>query len=338
METDGALSTSDTINVDQSASNPKIISIIVHGGAYAIPDHLRTQATEGCDAASTIGYAVLAKGGTAIEAVEAAVNSLENNIYFNAGTGALLNRDGEIELDAMIMSGDLRTGAVAAIQGVKNPISVARMVMDSSNHCLLVGDGAKKFAQGKGVAMVETKDLTAPGAFEEWQKYKESGNFSQNVVDFFGCTDHDTVGAVAFDSNGNLACATSTGGITMKQPGRVGDSPLVGSGGYADNEMGACSATGHGESLLKVAASLRALMRLDKNTTPSEAAKLTLNEMWTRIGGRGGLIMINNRGDVGHYATTERMVYASKHGVVGKEIPTTVDAGIENAIVFNELK
>eukprot|EP00041_Stephanoeca_diplocostata_P007552 m.107879 g.107879 ORF g.107879 m.107879 type:complete len:354 (-) comp16932_c0_seq1:136-1197(-) len=320
----------------ETASMPRKIAIIVHGGAWAIPDSLEARSRAGCKNAARTGYDILVDGGTAMDAVESAVRVLENDDVFDAGTGSVLNADGEVEMDAMIMDGEtLNTGAVAALPGVANPISVAREVMDRTGHCLLVGQGAQKFADMWGHRTVPVDRLVTSGARAEYEAYKD-GSYATPVADLFNGSDaagHDTVGAVAVDDQGHVACATSTGGITMKRPGRVGDSPLVGCGGYADDLRGAVSATGHGESLMRWGAALRCLADLEQRQDAARAAGVacdadacaaaehTLQGMLQRTGGRGGLIVVTRTGDVGCFATTPRMVWASAKGLPGQTEP-----------------
>lgn len=229
-------------------------------------------------------------------------------------------------MDAMIMNGqDLRSGAVAAVQKIQNPIRLARLVMDRTPHCLLVGDGASAFADECGVPRVSVDELTTQEARQEFATFKAeysaavSTLFNGNKPDAITHapthqSGHDTVGAVAFDQNGNIACATSTGGITGKRVGRVGDTPLVGLGGYADNAAGACAATGHGESIMRTLLASRAIAAMERGADPSAAAREALENMQARVGGRGGLVCVDRTGRVGHWATTERMVWASVEG------------------------
>lgn len=232
----------------------------------------------------------------------------------------------------MIMNGEtLECGAVAAINGVKHPISVARRVMEKTDHCLLVGTGAKAFATSQGFEHVDDDELVTAEARREFENYKTFGSAVNKLMNH-----HDTVGAVAFDCHGHLATGTSTGGITGKQPGRVGDSPLVGSGGYADDTVGACSTTGHGESILKVNLAFRTAQALSDAEEPSQTCRRQLHYMWERVKGRGGVILIDSKGRVGHWGTSTKMAWASATGSVGQ--PPETQAGIDNTEAFRELK
>src|SRR5262249_34397024 len=226
------------------------ISILVHGGAgdSAHPDDSPEDAMRGCLAAARAGYEVLRRGGSSLDAVVAAAVVLVADPNFNAGTGSALNADGEVENDASVMEGQrLGAGAVASIRGVKNPIRLARLVMEKTPHVLLACEGAIRFAKDNGVALVDPKSMVTPRVLQKWR----SGNHELG-----------TIGTVAIDANGNVAAATSTGGTMGKMPGRVGDSPLIGSGTYADNLTGAGSATGMGEAIIKVVLTKFAVDRL----------------------------------------------------------------------------
>lgn len=277
-----------------------------------------------------------------------AVRSLEDNPAYDAGTGSVLNRDGKVEMDAMIMDGrTLKAGAVAAVGRIKNPVTLARAVMERTEHVLLVGEGASRFADEIGVERVDDRTLVTQEALEEFASFKQ---YHTAVDTLFNAADkrddgldsiasgHDTVGAVALDSEGNLACATSTGGITFKRVGRVGDSPLVGCGGYADSALGACSTTGHGESFIRLVAAYRAVLSLASSESPSQAAQRVLEEMWHRLRARGGIILIDAQGRVGHHGTTKRMAWASMEGSTGEELSPRVDYGVENSDAFQALQ
>lgn len=288
--------------------------ILIHGGAWAIPDHLAEASVDGVKTAAKVGYSVLEKeNGTALDAVEAAICSLEDNPAFDAGTGAVLNLAGDVELDAIIMEGsELRTGSVACVQNIKNPVKLARLVMEKTDHVLLVGQGANIFAREMGVKEVPKTDLVTPEAVMYWERYSKYkvavDDLFNNKIELEG---HDTVGAVAIDRRGNVACGTSTGGITGKRVGRVGDSPVIGSGGYCDNTIGAASTTGHGESIMKVMLARHVLQNIETGLSTQAAAEKSLEYMKQRVGGAGGVIAINNKGEVGKHFTTERMPWAT---------------------------
>ncbi|KAK2707270.1 isoaspartyl peptidase/L-asparaginase-like [Artemia franciscana] len=284
--------------------------IIVHGGAWAIPDDLREGVLQGVRHAANAGFQILKQGKASLDAVEIAVRILEDNPVFDAGRGSCLNAKGQVEMDAVIMNGrTLAAGAVAGIDCVKNPVSLARMVMEKTKHVLLIGEGAKLFAEEMNVEMVGQDYLVTKYAREELENYrkyeKTVGNLFNNKLS--GC---DTVGAVAIDCHGNIACATSTGGITAKRVGRVGDAPIVGAGAYCDNLGGGVSATGHGESIIRVSLAHQTVGLMKSGETADDACKMALSDMAERVHGAGGLIAISKNGDIGYHFTTERMAWA----------------------------
>lgn len=292
-------------------------AVMVHGGAYAIPDELASKLQAGVQRAARGSHQLLMRGATAMDVVEAAVRMLEDDPLFDAGTGSVLNSAGEIEMDAMVMDGrSLQAGSVACVQNLQHPVTLARMVMEKSEYTMIVGKGANKFAEDNGMEEVPPEELLTEAALRELNHMKRfrhsiSELYLQGEHIFKDLVGHDTVGAVALDSRGNVACATSTGGISAKHPGRVGDSPLVGCGGYADNRGGAVSATGHGEALTRacLSSNVNNLIKLGKS--PKEAAKLALGEMQKRTGGAGGCIVVSNTGEMAQHFTTRRMVWAS---------------------------
>lgn len=308
--------------------------------------------------ADLAGWNVLAKGGSALDACEAAVRVLEEDPAFDAGVGSVLNADAEVEMDAMIMCGEsLNAGAVAAIRNVKNPVTVARAVMEQTPHCLLVGDGARAFADELGIPFASTNELVTEAGRAEYDEYAQQ-QYKGPVESLFhssskceqpngggsgggggapsdGGIGHDTVGAAAVDAEGRVAAATSTGGITWKRPGRVGDSPLPGAGGYADSSAGACSATGHGESIMRYLTSARAVEHLGDGQGPDAACRAALHGMFARLRGRGGLVMVDSTGRVGKFATTTRMVWASRVGVAGSDTPEVrLRQAVSNTVVL----
>src|SRR5512140_2073396 len=228
------------------------ISLIVHGGAWDIPDDLVPSHRDGLLAAVKAGWSVLKSGGKAVDAVEGAIMAMEDDETFDAGKGSFLNLTGHVELDASIMDGKtMKAGAVAAVQNVPNPIRLARKIMQDSEHVLLVGMGASRFAKEKKIPTCSQDHLITARELERWRN--EQGRETPSHHAFVRKKHpHGTVGAVALDKAGNLVAGTSTGGTPNKYPGRVGDSPLIGCGTYADNALGAVSATGWGESLIKV--------------------------------------------------------------------------------------
>lgn len=285
--------------------------LIVHGGAWAIPDTLASSSTEGVKNAALEGYKVLMSGGSALDAVETAVCSLENNPTFDAGNGSVLNEDGEVEMDAIIMEGSkLRSGAVAAIKNVPNPIKIARLVMEKTEHVLLVGEGANRFASKLGMGQVEFTTLVTEQALEEWQRFKKYPQTIETLFENRASGGHDTVGAVALDSSGHLAAATSTGGITAKMVGRVGDAPIIGCGAYCDDNTGAISCTGHGESILKTCLARHISGLLQQGKSSQQAVVEALDYMRARVNGYGGAIVTDKNGNVGLHFTTSRMAWA----------------------------
>ncbi|KAI8784357.1 isoaspartyl peptidase/L-asparaginase [Biomphalaria glabrata] len=306
-------------------------AIIVHGGAWAIPELATERSLSGVKAAAIKGFSVIQNGGSALDAVVAAVSVMEDDTIFDAGHGAVLNMNGEVELDAIIMDGKtLNSGAVAAVQDIAHPVQLARLVMEKTDHCLLVGQGANGFAKEQNIPKLDKHELVTPEAREEWERYMK---FSTTVNALFSTrndvpkrTGCDTVGAVALDSYGNLASATSTGGITAKRPGRVGDTPIIGAGAYADDSVGAASSTGHGESIMKLCLTKKVIELLEQGASAKEAAQKSLELMSTRLGSAGGLIVIDKNGDVAHHFTTNRMAWAQiKKGNLKYGIDPTVE-------------
>ena len=271
--------------------------IIVHGGAGADSSQA-PEFRQGVRAAVAAGWRVLAEGGTALDAVESAVRALEDDPRFNAGRGSVLNRDGTIEMDASIMEGDrLQCGAVAALVGVANPVSVARRVLESRRHVLLVGDGALAFSRSVGIPECDPASLVTD------RQRKRHVELARKPIPAGG----GTVGAVALDRNGTIAAATSTGGTPGKLPGRVGDSALIGCGTYADSSLGGVSCTGDGEAIIRVVLGHRALRYLKDADDPDYAAKVAVDLLVEEGGGQGGLILIDWRGRPG-YATSTRLM------------------------------
>jgi beta-aspartyl-peptidase (threonine type) len=281
-----------------------VATIVVHGGAGARPAEgpEAAAAREGCARALALGHAILLGGGGALDAVQAAVRALEDDERFNAGRGSALTREGTVEMDAAIMSGaGLRLGGVAAVSGVRNPIDLARAVLDDGEHALLVGEGALAFAREAGVA------LCSPD-FHVTERAR--GDLAREIARRSRPAGGGTVGAVAVDAFGHLAAATSTGGLVGQRVGRVGDSPLPGAGTYADDEAGAASATGHGERIMQVALTKTAIELLRGGRPAQEAAAAALATL-DRVSGRGGLIVVDRAGGVGVAFNTTSMSWAS---------------------------
>lgn len=295
------------------------LAIVVHGGAGSIDPDRYDAAQSGCAEAAESGWRVLRSGGSALEAVQAAIIALENNPGFNAGTGAVLTADGRPELDAGVMEGrDLAVGAVAGVQRIHNPIVLARAVL-TSPHVLLVGDGAETFATECGIAFCDPRDLITPAQYARWQRgYQdgddvniepsESEDFTQPIHS--DGDRHGTVGAVAMDASGLLVAGASTGGIGAKHPGRVGDTPLPGCGYYAENALGGVSCTGHGEDFIRLLLARRALDFVGLGLTAQQAASAAIGLLGERVGGHGGLIMIDRQGRIGAAHNTATMAHA----------------------------
>ena len=269
-------------------------SILVHGGAGDLhPGDDPVPAVEGCRRAARAGHAVLVAGGSALDAVIAAVTMLEDDPTFNAGLGSVLTVDGDVEMDASVMTGDLRAGAVALVRDLKNPIQLARMVMQLTPHVLLAGPGAQAFAAEQGVPLLPAGSLVTERQRSRWQQKLTSRG-------------HGTVGAVACDDRGHVAAATSTGGMMMKRSGRIGDSPLIGCGTYADDLAGACSCTGVGEAIIKVTLARFAVDRLRAGSSPQSVAVEALAQL-QRAQGDGGLIVVDRHGQLGFAFNSQKM-------------------------------
>src|SRR6266496_6315842 len=297
------------------------IAIIVHGGAGTVTPDRAEIVQEGCKEAALVGWRILQAGGSALDAVEAAVRSLEDNPQFNAGTGACLTNDGNIELDAGIMEGHtLQVGAIACIELIKNPIALARKVLESP-HVLLVGKGAQQFALENGIPMCELEDLVTERQYQIWQENKkqatdeseadEEPRYHRREVASLEAREekHGTVGAVAIDMTGRLAAATSTGGIPNQYPGRVGDSPLVGCGFYADDNA-AVSCTGAGEDFTRLLIAKRAADFVARGQTAREAAATAMAFLGAKVTGTGGLIIVDRKGNIGFAWNSRHMKHA----------------------------
>jgi beta-aspartyl-peptidase (threonine type) len=257
------------------------------------------------DEALTTGYRILQSGGSSLDAVEAAICVLEDSPLFNAGRGSVFTSDGKNEMDAAVMDGATKNaGAVASVQGIKNPVRAARKVMEQTSHVMLVGDGAEKFAREQGLQFEDSAYFFTQERWDELQRTKEQERALKKEYGSlaFPHTHLGTVGAVALDRSGNLAAGTSTGGLTNKRWGRVGDSPIIGAGTYADNETCAVSCTGRGEVFIRCAAAheVSALMRYE-GLSVEKAAQRVVHEELVSLGGdgTGGLIAIDRKG---HFA------------------------------------
>jgi len=272
--------------------------IIIHGGAKTISEDKIAANQAGCLAAVEAGWTVLSEGGSAAAAVETAIRVLESDQTFNAGFGSTLNSEGEVEVDAAMMEGaTLSWGAVAAVQGVRHPISAARRIMEEKPR-LLVARSGERFALEHGLEMCAKEDLISEEQQQEWEEEAE-------VLDR-----PNTVGCVALDVNGNLVAGTSTGGTTGQPQGRVGDTALVGCGLYADNRLGACSTTGDGESIIPVVLAKTAIDALAGERHPNEAAQHAIDTLIDRVTGEAGCILIDRLGRIGWAYNSDDMAVA----------------------------
>lgn len=296
--------------------------LVIHGGAWAMPDDMVDAHIRGVNNALAAGWRVLERGGPALDAIEEAVVVMEDDDTFDAGRGSFLNRDGRVQLDAFIMDGaTLRGGGVGCVEHLRNPIRAARKILSESPHVYFVGEGAEKFAAEHGIRLCKNEDLIVPREVERLQKYQaelSQRNVKQDGNDLFApdsddlAISHDTVGAVALDRNGNIAAATSTGGTLNKAPGRLGDSSLIGCGCYADNESAAASTTGWGEPIMKLVLAKWTTDRISAGNLPEWSAQEAMNYLKQRVNGHGGIIVLNREGHIGISHNTPRMAWAYK--------------------------
>jgi len=284
--------------------------ILVHGGAWAMPDVVTDAHRRGVEAAAGAGWEILRYGGSALDAVEAAVVAMEEDDTFDAGRGSFLNMDGRVQLDALIMDGaTLRAGGVGCVEHIRNPIRAAKAILTESPHVYFVGTGAERFAQEHGIELCANEELVTEREVERLREAKKQAYLQ--MPDEFGPTrSHDTVGAVALDAGGNIAAATSTGGTLNKAPGRVGDSSLIGCGCYADNRSAAVSTTGWGEPMMKLVLAKWTADRVEAGMAPQEAAQQALYYLKSRLDGHGGIILVDKRGRFGITHNTPRMAWA----------------------------
>jgi beta-aspartyl-peptidase (threonine type) len=296
-----------------------------------MPDDMVEAHLRGVNNALAAGWAVLEHGGTALDAVEEAVVIMEDDETFDAGRGSFLNRDGRVQLDALIMDGaTLRAGGVGCVEHLRNPVRAARKILSESPHVYFVGEGAEKFAAEHGVPLCGNEELIISREVERLREYQakfptsaakdaaEMGHphgsemfESAHDPDSHDATiSHDTVGAVALDRNGNIAAATSTGGTLNKAPGRLGDSSLIGCGCYADNESAAASTTGWGEPIMKLVLAKWTADRIAAGNLPEWSAQEAINYLKQRLNGHGGIIVLNAEGHIGIAHNTPRMAWA----------------------------
>ena len=295
-------------------------SLIVHGGAWDIPDEAVDACKSGCQRALAAGWSILTRGGSALDGIEAAVMVLEDDPVFDAGYGSHLNLDGRVECDSIVMNGaTLRSGAAAVLQRVKNPIQLARKILESCPHMMLVAEGAERFAKEQGIKLCKPEELVSEAEQEAWMKCKGD----RHAAEHHRGHEQGTVGAVAIDRDGKLFAATSTGGTCCKLPGRVGDSPLIGCGCYADSEAGGVSCTGYGEAIMTIVMAKTAVDLLRQSPTCVESSAATscdestahlaaceaIHLLSKRTHATGGLILLDRTGNPGFAFNTPRMAY-----------------------------
>jgi L-asparaginase / beta-aspartyl-peptidase len=294
-----------------------------------MPDDMVDAHIRGVSNALAAGWRVLEAGGSALDAVEEAVVIMEDDETFDAGRGSFLNRDGKVQLDALIMDGaTLRAGGVGCVEHLRNPVRAARKILSESPHVYFVAEGAEKFAAEHGVPLCKNEDLVIDREVERLRAYQASqAAKKQDGNDLFAAShddmtiSHDTVGAVALDRNGDIAAATSTGGTLNKAPGRLGDSSLIGCGCYADNESAAASTTGWGEPIMKLVLAKWTADRIAAGNLPEWSAKEAMNYLKQRVNGHGGIIVLDAHGRFGIAHNTPRMAWAYR--TVSKQ-----DAGV----------
>jgi beta-aspartyl-peptidase (threonine type) len=313
--------------VTKTTSKDPIYALVLHGGAGYIknlPPDVEKKYREKLNEALEAGYLVLKNGGTATEAVQKTINIMEDSPIFNAGKGCVLNSLGKPEMDASIMNGaTLNAGAVAGVSHIKNPINAAILVKDSSRHVLLSGKGAEMFWQSKGLPLTDESYFIIPKRLEQLKKIQEQEKSKEVAFlpdEFNGIKKYGTVGCVALDQNGSIAAGTSTGGLMNKQFGRIGDSPIIGAGTYAENETCGISCTGTGEYFIRTVAahSVSDLMKY-QNLDLLSAQKQVINKI-ASLGGDGGMIGLDKQGHIAWYFNTEGMFRAYKKSDGSKAI------------------
>ncbi len=330
-------------------SAPRKPTLLVHGGAWAIPDDAAEAHEAGVRKALEAGYAILARGGPALDAVEAAVTVLEDDPTFDAGRGSFLTSDGRVQLDALLMDGGrMKAGGVACVERLRNPIQAARLVLEQSPHVYFVGAGAEEFARAHGMPLIDNAELVLDREKARLKSAQERQAAGLADATFSGLEDdkspetaisrpfaassfeteepeefrsHDTVGAVALDAAGNLAAGTSTGGTLNKTPGRVGDSSLIGCGCYADNLSAAVSLTGWGEPIMKLVLGKWAVDRVANGTAPELATREAMAYLYNRLGGHGGIILLGPDGRFGIAHNTPAMAW-------GLAVDGTLETGL----------
>lgn len=277
-------------------------ALILHGGAGTPSPDLHEARYQGLSRAFTAAWTILQQHGSALDAAVRAIVIMEDDPVFNAGVGSCLNQEGNVEVDASLMEGTtFRAGAVGAVRNLRNPILLAKEVMEAGRHVFLVGEGAERFARAQGFPMARREELVTARQLQRWQAAQAAG-------------EPGTVGAVARDYAGHLAAATSTGGILNKQPGRAGDSAVIGAGTYADNTLGAGSATGDGEAILRTTLTRTAIELLRDGRDPTLAAQTAVKLLHKRTGSEGGVSLIDALGRVGYAYNTPAMSVAFMAG------------------------
>jgi L-asparaginase / beta-aspartyl-peptidase len=299
--------------------------MLVHGGAWAIPDDAAEAHLSGVRDALEAGYKILTRGGCALDAVEASVTVMEDDPTFDAGRGSFLTSNGRVQLDALLMDGGrMKAGGVACVERLRNPIQAARLVLEQSPHVYFVGTGAEEFASSHGMPLIDNAELVLDRERERLKLAQERQAAGLADATFSGLEDdkgpetaiprvidssHDTVGAVALDVHGNLAAGTSTGGTLNKTPGRVGDSSLIGCGCYADNMSAAVSLTGWGEPIMKLVLGKWATDRVAAGSAPEFSAREAITYLHNRLGGHGGIILLGPDGRFGMAHNTPAMAW-----------------------------
>ncbi len=308
------------------------ITLAIHGGAGTILKEDMTPELEqayydGLQEALDGGYAVLEEGGSAVNAIKAAIVILEDNMLFNAGRGSVFTKKGVQEMDAAIMDGKtLDAGAVTGVRNVRNPIELATEVMRNSNHVFLSGKGATDFAIKQGIKLEPDEYFFSQFRYDQWKAIRDSDNYSldhthQHLEELMKDKKFGTVGAVALDADGNIAAATSTGGMTNKKYGRIGDSPVIGSGTYANNKTCGISCTGHGEMFIRSVAAYDVSCLMEyKGISLQEAMEVVVNEKLVKMGGEGGMIGVDARGNAVMVLNSAGMYRAGRSSNGWKEL------------------
>jgi L-asparaginase / beta-aspartyl-peptidase len=285
--------------------------LVVHGGAWAMPDSVVEDHRRGVQRALEAGWSVLASGGSALQAVEEAVVVMEDDETFDAAKGSFLTREGHVQMDALIMDGaTLRAGGVGCVEHIRNPVRAARLVLSESPHVYFVAEGAERFATEHGMELIDNSELVIQRERDRLAIAQAKAAAGERDLTFAG---HDTVGAIALDINGHLAAATSTGGTLNKAPGRVGDSSLIGCGCYADDQSAAVSCTGWGEPIMKLVLGKWAADRVQTGAAPEMAAREAIGYLSSRLNGHGGMILLDSRGRYGIAHNTPRMAWGVRH-------------------------